>query len=98
MRVRVSYHAQIRAVVGRAADDFELPAGATVRDGLDLVAQNANATDGTKLRTHLFADEHTIRPSLLVVLNNAPVPHHSASSTELHDGDAISLLPPIAGG
>ncbi len=94
MRVRVSYHAQLRSAIGRPSDDVELVAGASV---LTLLEQLASRADDN-VCSHLFASPAVIRPSLLVVLNNAPLPHALAATTQLKDADSISLLPPIAGG
>lgn len=94
MRVRVTYHAQIRSVVGRSSDELELPEGASV---LALLSQIADHNP-EPVRGHLFATSGAIRPSLMVIVNNSPQPHESAAAAMLKDGDAISLLPPIAGG
>lgn len=94
MRVRVCYHAQIRSIIGRTNDDIELDRGATI---LMLLARIADQ-HGEAIRSHLFASPHVIRPSLLVVLNNAPQPHATAGATPLQENDIVTLLPPIAGG
>ena len=94
MRVRVSFHAQLRTAMGRSHADVELAEGASVFALLETLADQfaGNA------RTHLFANNELIRPSLMIVLNNAPLPHPLARETVLRDNDNVSLLPPIAGG
>lgn len=94
MRVRVFYHAQIRSVMGRTSEDFELDHGATA---LLLLARIADQ-HGDAIRAHLFASPNVIRPSLLLVLNNILLPHADAGDTPLQENDNLTLLPPIAGG
>jgi molybdopterin converting factor small subunit len=94
MRLRVHYSAQLRAAVGRPNDEVELPGGSNLAALLDrLVGQLDEAA-----RAHLVAPGGGIRPSLLIVVNDAAAPVHAAASTELQDGDVVLLLPPIAGG
>jgi molybdopterin converting factor small subunit len=94
MKLRVHYSAQLRAAVGRPHDELDLPDGSSLAALLDgLIGQLDSAA-----RTHLIAPGGGIRPSLLIVVNDAAAPVHAAASTELQDGDVVLLLPPIAGG
>jgi molybdopterin converting factor small subunit len=93
IRLQVQYAAQLRALLGAAQEDVELPPGSTLAHLVaQLAAQRAEAG------AHLLTSAGTIRPSLLLVVNEAVVPADQAEAKTLCDGDRVALLPPIAGG
>ena len=93
MKLRVQYTAQLRTVVGHAEEVVELPPGTRLAELLaHLAAIHPDAGP------HLVTSTGQIRPSLLVALNETAVPRHAASTILLHEGDVVTLLPPIAGG
>jgi molybdopterin converting factor small subunit len=93
MKVRVQYTAQLRTAIGRAADEVELPAGSSVAA---LLAHLQEKLDGAG--SHLLTGRGDTQHGLLVVVNNVAVCSSRVAITELCAGDAILLLPPIAGG
>ncbi|MCI0360121.1 MAG: MoaD/ThiS family protein [Planctomycetaceae bacterium] len=94
MKLRVQYTAQLRTAVGRTEDEVELPEGSSLAALVEhLAAQLDDAAAG-----HLVGPGGGIRPSLLVVVNEAAAPAHAVATTSLQDGDVVLLLPPIAGG
>lgn len=93
MTLRVQYTAQLRTVVGHAEEVVELSEGTSLAELLaHLAARHPDAG------SHLVTNTGQIRPSLLVALNGTAVARCAASSTTLHEGDVVALLPPIAGG
>jgi molybdopterin converting factor small subunit len=94
MKVQVHYSAQLRAAAGQTEHDIDLPESSSLAEMLSLLV----ASGGDNVRPHLIADNGQVRPSLLIVVNNAVVPSSLAASTVLQHGDQILLLPPIAGG
>ena len=93
MRLRVQYTAQLRTVVGHAEEVVELPEEGSLAELLAHLA-----TRHPDAGPHMVTTTGQIRPSLLVALNGTAVPRDVASSTTLHEGDVVALLPPIAGG
>lgn len=94
MNVQVEFTGQLRAVIGRADDRIELPEGATVA----ALLQHLGESLGEQVRPHLLNGSGAMQPSLLVAINGSAYPSRQAASTVLRHGDAVVLLPPIAGG
>lgn len=94
MKLYVEYAAQLRAAVGRQADEIELPDGSTLAELLEHLASHC----GRAAEPHLLNDQGQVRPSLLLVLNDSAVFPSQAAGTVLRSGDRVLLLPPIAGG
>lgn len=93
MKVQVEYTGQLRTVAGRSVDRVELPDGSTLSELLLHLG-----TQFEHVRPHLMNSSGQIQPSLLVAINGAAQPSRQAASTLLREGDAVVLLPPIAGG
>ena len=85
--------AQLRAAVGRAEEEVELPDGNSLVDLLNQLANTHSAA-----RSHFVTETGHARPSLLIVVNDSAVSAREAASTALHSEDIVTLLPPIAGG
>jgi MoaD family protein len=93
MKLEVQYMAQLRTAVGRGSETVELAEGANLRD---LLVHLANLhPDAAPL---LVTAAGRSCPNLLLVVNGSAVPGGDAASVELATGDAICLMPPIAGG
>ncbi|MEM7234535.1 MAG: MoaD/ThiS family protein [Planctomycetota bacterium] len=92
MNIRVKYWGQIKQAAGVADDDVDVDAPCTIRSVLDAVV----AKRGDDVAKHLLDDSGSIRPSLLVVVDEEQIPPNSEK--ELEEGTTITLLPPIAGG
>ena len=93
MKLRVQYMAQLRAAVGWAEEEVELAAGSSLDK---LLHQLANAH--VAARSHFVTETGQVRPSLLIIVNDATVAAREAATTVLHSEDVVALLPPIAGG
>jgi MoaD family protein len=94
MKLRVHYMAQLRDALGRTEEDVEMPEGSTLAELLVRLAAGRDR----EVERHLITDAGQPRPSLLVVVNDAPVSPREAVATALRPGDVVTLLPPIAGG
>jgi sulfur carrier protein ThiS len=94
MHVRVEFTGQLRTAIGQANDRVELPEGATVAMLLVQLGQCC----GKEALAHLVDASRQPQPSLLVAINGTALPSRQAGATVLRDGDAVVLLPPIAGG
>jgi MoaD family protein len=93
MNIRVEFTGQLRTAIGQADDRVELPEGATVAM---LLEQLGRRYEGA--RPHLIDASKQPQRSLLVAVNGTALPSRQAASAVLRDGDAVVLLPPIAGG
>jgi len=67
--------------------------GGTVREALDALV----STHGD-LRRHLFQDDGRLRNFVNLYLNDTDVRYLAQDSTPLQDGDALTIVPSIAGG
>ena len=94
MKIRVVFQAQLRTVAGVSESTCECGTDATLFDVLNSLANEHEAD----LRSHLFAANGSVRPSLLLIVNNAAVSQSQAASYRLSDGDCVTLMPPIGGG
>ena len=92
MNVTLEYFGPLRQAAGVAAETIALPEGGTAQDAVTAAAEKYGGA--FRLLTLRAAD--TLRPSLLVTVNDEPIakshPH------VLRDGDRIRLLAAIAGG
>lgn len=84
MRVIVKYLAQLKHAAGVASEEIEVEAGCTVARLLKILTERAEAI-GRFLSPALlvFVGEDLVRPDAV---------------KPLHDGDVVTLLPPMAGG
>jgi molybdopterin/thiamine biosynthesis adenylyltransferase/molybdopterin converting factor small subunit len=91
MRITVRYLAQLRQVVGRPSEGVDVEAPCSVRAFLARLAEREAG-----LRALLLSAEGQVRPSILVFLGSEQV--RTGEDPPLKDGDALTLLTPIAGG
>jgi molybdopterin synthase sulfur carrier subunit len=94
MKLRVQYTAQLRTAVGRSDDELELPEGSSLAALLKHLATQLDEVAAG----HLIGFGGSIRPGLLIVVNDSATAVHAAATTVLRHGDVVLLLPPIAGG
>lgn len=94
MRLRVQYTAQLRAVIGLAEEDVDLPEGSSLGD---LVGRLANELH-REAAAHLLTATGDVQPSLLMAVNQQAVPSREARTRRMAAGDTVALMPPIGGG
>jgi molybdopterin/thiamine biosynthesis adenylyltransferase/rhodanese-related sulfurtransferase/molybdopterin converting factor small subunit len=51
-----------------------------------------------ELRRHLYDDKNNLRSFVNIYLNDEDIRHRSGASTEISDGDTLTIVPSIAGG
>lgn len=94
MKVSVRYSAQLKTAVGRALDELELPEDGTLETLMSRLAVQLEPAAAA----HLLTSAGTVRPGLLIVVNQTVASSEAAATTRLQSGDVVLLLPPIAGG
>lgn len=93
MQITVQFEAQLRQVAGLNERTVD------VTDDCSLLHLLQDATLTTEaLRARVLSDDGQVQPSLLLFVNDVPVPAGAAQSVVLKDGDRVLLLPPISGG
>ena len=85
--------AQLRQLAGHNRVTLELPAGSTLLHGLQALAERFPA-----VREYVLSSAEAARPSLVIVVDNAPVHARQAGTVVLQQGSTVVLLPPISGG
>ena len=92
MNIAFTYFAQVRAATGVENENLTLDDGADVDAAVaSLVEKYGDAFAGV-----VVDDSGSRRPSIIVLVNGVPSPH--GTSRPLKDGDAVSILSPVAGG
>jgi molybdopterin converting factor small subunit len=94
MRLRVQYTAQLRAAVGRAEEEVELPEGSSLAELLLHLASELCR----EAAPFLLTPSGDLQPSLLVAVNKGAVSPRDARAVRISTGDVVTLLPAIAGG
>lgn len=91
MELELRFFATYREVAGEKTVFREWADGATVGDVLDDLGEEHPDMD-------LFEDDGSIREFITVMKNGKDVAHLDGRETDLADGDALSIFPPVAGG
>jgi sulfur-carrier protein len=90
MRVKVEAHPPYRAVLGAGELQLDLPAGATLRDALVVLAKRSR-----EFQPWARANKDEWLWGQLLVHARGEIVR---LDDPLHDGQRLELLPPIAGG
>lgn len=91
MRVTVRCSGQLRAAVGSATTDLELPAGASAADAVRTLAGLA-----AEVRSMVLDGSDAVQRTLVVAVGSSQVA--DLARHVLEDGDVITVLHPISGG
>ena len=92
MKITFKYFAQSRQLAGQDTESIEVNEGINVIDALTTAAEKY----GDAFKTLVLEDSGNIRPSIMVLLNEAPIPH--GENPVLSEGNVISIFSPVAGG
>jgi len=92
MQITIFYTAQIKSITGKSDELLKLTGSSSL---VEVLNERCNIY-GDQFRMLIFTAEETIRPSLVISINNEQV--IPGKETILKDGDEIILLSPIAGG
>jgi molybdopterin converting factor small subunit len=90
MQVTIHYLAQLRRAAGRSAERIEVPAHCTVA----ALVRHLGNMHPEPLCNLLVDPEGRPQRSLLIFIRDQP----AEPTSVLHDGDAVTILTPMAGG
>lgn len=90
--VKVMAFASFREILGRERE-LELKAGSTVGDLLDVLAST-----NRRFKEAAFEEPGQLREWVLLMINKKRIDPFQDLGAELHEGDEIAILPPVAGG
>jgi len=91
--VTVRYHNLLRRTTGLAEETITLPAGTSLRDALEHLAQRY----GPALREMLFEPEGNVSLHL-VIFRNRRLVRPDQHDAPLTDGEELMLFPALSGG
>ena len=91
MDLEIRLFANFRDATGARTIDWEAAEGATVEDVLHELTAEYPDLD-------VFDESGELREFVSVLYNGRNVVHGDGLETSLHDGDVLSLFPPVAGG
>jgi molybdopterin converting factor small subunit len=86
--VRVLYFGLVRNVVKEAEEDISLPAGATVRELVEILCRK----HGEALRDVLFTVEGTLTANTILLLDGTNIQYARGLDTEISDDQALHVL------
>lgn len=92
MTITVHYSAQIKQAAGIAEESVDIESGCSAQDLISRVAER----HGEPLRGFLVDESGAFRTNNLLVVGDEQVDW--ATPRALHDGDVVTILPPISGG
>lgn len=91
MKLELRFFANYREAVGQKTVEAEYP------DDYDVGDLLQDIEDEYDLAGELL-EGGSVRPQVNILLNGRNVLHEEGLATELADGDAVSVFPPVAGG
>ncbi|AFK19924.1 MoaD/ThiS family protein [Haloferax mediterranei ATCC 33500] len=92
MELELRFFATFREVVGQKTIHWRVDDGSTVGNVLHSLEAEYDGFSGQLI------ENGDIRPHVNVLKNGREVVHLDGLETDLEDGDAVSVFPPVAGG
>ena len=92
MKVLFHYFGQLREITTINNEEFYLTEEETLINTLLKLADSYDKS----FRHIMFDESGNLRPSMIILVNGSTI--KTNKPPELHDGDEIALLTPIAGG
>jgi MoaD family protein len=95
LKVKVKYFAIARELVGTPEQELELEKGTTAKDLLQLLASK----NGEKFKEFIFDPTNGLpRSNLQFLVGEKLLADLDGLETELSDGAAFAIIPPVGGG
>ncbi len=93
MRICVEFGFSFKKDLSKDYRELELPEGAAVETAVRALASRHPAA-----RSRLLDDAGRVRSHIAALINGGNVAWKDGLRTTLHDGDRLTLLPPVGGG
>jgi len=95
VKVTVKAFATIREAIGEFGKiSLEFPEQVTVKNLIEVLSKNF----GEKFNSEVLDDNGLPKKTIKIFVNGRDIEFLDGLSTNLKDGDEVSLIPPIAGG
>jgi sulfur-carrier protein len=92
--MKVNFFATLRPIVGGKAVEFEIPAGTTAAELLNIVVERF-----PPLRAELLDQEGQLYPHVHMFVNGRDAPYlENGMDTILKPTDTVNIFPAVAGG
>ncbi len=92
MKVNVVAFANFREILGKEIE-VALPAGARLRDLLDLLAKSHLG-----LHEEVYEPTGALKDTAMIMLNRVNIDSQGGLDAPLTEGDELAIFPPFAGG
>ena len=97
MQVTVRFFTSLREIIGEKEETLEFPEDRAVT--VDMVLKMLRQRYGNRFVEYVYDREtETVRSFLQFLVNGKSASTLSGLQTELNDGDALAILPPVGGG
>lgn len=92
MKITVEYEAQAKRAAGVGSETVDVEVGTTVADVLKQLA----SAHGDPLKSILLDNAGALQPTLLLFVSDEQIDRDG--STQLSEGDSLTVMTPISGG
>ncbi len=94
MEITVHYFTVLRNVTKKRLEKIKVNDGSTLESLLTALIKKY----GENFERYMSSGKREKRVQVIFLLNGQDVAQFKGLGTQLHDGDVVSLMPPIAGG
>lgn len=94
MEITVHYFTVLRNVTSKRFEKIKIKENSTLQDVLTVLVKKY----GANFKRYASSGKRKRAIHLVFLLNGQDVAQFDGLRTRLHDGDTVSLMPPIAGG
>ena len=94
MEITVRYFTVLREVTKKRQEIIKIKQNSTLEDMLTLLVRKY----GANFERYVSSGRETKGLQLILLLNDQDVTQLSGFKTQLHNGDIVAVMPPVAGG
>ena len=94
MKVIVRYFTVLREVTGKREEEIDAKKGSTIKDILNFL----NGKYGKEFEKYVLSGMKHKGLKLLFLMNGQNIEQLEGLKTKLHDGNVLTIMPPVAGG